>query len=190
MATLRAGAAVAAITMSELARHDGASAVEALLFAAGRPLSLRRLAEALGVGEADATSYVEALELRLAQTGSALRIRRTGGVELVTEDRWNGLLRRSLGEMRSKLTEAALEVLAAVAYHQPISVERIDRLRGVRSDRTLAALEERGLIDRQLSSEGSLQYVTTDRFLSSFGIGNLSELPAWPQAGVHRGAAD
>lgn len=156
--------------------------IEAVLFAHAEPLTAARLAEILEAEE----ELVERLLRALADDCEA----EARGVQLIRlEDAWQLATKPASGEYVKKaldtrrnapLSAAALEILAIIAYNQPVSRAFIDQVRGVDSSSSVAGLAEKGLIAEagRLDLPGRpIAYRTTDAFLRAFGITSLSQLP-------------
>jgi segregation and condensation protein B len=155
------------------------AAVEALLFASGDPITVPALAEAIGRGNDEVRSALRTLESRRKGGGVVLE-RVAGGWQLRTAPRFSILIHRLLGTRPQKLSRPALEVLALVAYHQPIARPEIDRVRGVDSGGVIKSLLDRGLIRTAGRSEEPgrpLLYRTTSGFLELFSLPDLAALP-------------
>ena len=163
------------------------SAIEAILFAAGDPVPAERICTAL---EQDRET-VDAVCQRLADDYSYER----RGIRLIRlEDSWQmcsapehaSAIRKTLeGRKPARLSQTALEVLAIVAYFQPVTRTYIEQIRGVDSAYTVGLLLERDLIQEagRLAVPGRpIQYRTTETFLRSFGLTSLEELPELPSA--------
>ena len=154
-----------------------AARLVALLFGMGDPVPGRTLGDWLGIEEEEIRSLAQRVTKDLVSQGHPLRIREAkGGFQLVLADEFVLLVRPHLAERSERLSPALSETLAIVAYRQPIRASAIDALRGVRAERALALLEDRGLV-RLRGQEG---YVTTAAFLAAFGLQSLEELPPWP----------
>lgn len=156
--------------------------VEALLYASGKPAPLARLAEAADLPPAAVEAALAVLERACAAPGRGVRVDRVaGGVRLVSRPEHDDSIRRLLGqESKSKLTIAALETLAIVAYRQPITAPEIAELRGVSSASSIRTLLDRKLITTAGRKEvvgTPFLYKTTKEFLIHFGLSELSELP-------------
>ncbi|MGH7902554.1 MAG: SMC-Scp complex subunit ScpB [Candidatus Dormibacteraceae bacterium] len=162
--------------MGELCR-----ALEAILFASNRPLRLRELQAAM---DADRTTLEAGLDqLREALAGRGLMLQRhEDTVQLVTRPEVAGFVRRALRpEVTGKLSAAAYETLAIVAYQQPIARARIEEIRGVNCDSVLSNLEFRDLVTEVGRGPGPGQarlYGTTIRFLQMLGLEQLAQLPS------------
>src|SRR6185295_9883777 len=138
------------------------------------------LAEALEVEEEAAVEAVETLEAQLADQGRGLRLRKVaGGYALAAVPEAEDAARRLLAKPRTPpLTQAQAEVLAIVAYLQPVSRPEIARIRGVSSDSAVASLTERGMIEERGRTQfGAVTYGTTALFEKLFGLSGLDALP-------------
>jgi segregation and condensation protein B len=154
--------------------------VEALLFLSPEPVSASELAEAIEVDEEEIAGVLEQLEARLDEDGRGVRLRQVaGGYSLAAVPEAEDAARRMLAKPRTPpLTQAQAEVLAIVAYLQPVSRPEIARIRGVSSDSAVASLTERGLIEERGRSQfGAVTYGTTALFEKLFGLSGLDALP-------------
>jgi segregation and condensation protein B len=156
--------------------------VEALLFVADEPVAIHQLAQALDVSEGDILAALETLAQHYRVRG--LRLQRSDrSVQFVTAPEAAADVQRFLGlESTSKLSPAAMETLALVAYQQPITRVQVEAVRGVNCDGVLRTLLSRGLVAAQgrLEQVGRpIVYGTTFEFLQYFGLSDLSQLPAW-----------
>jgi segregation and condensation protein B len=167
----------------ELARDPRLAALEAVLFAAEEPLSTRRLAGILGVKEVgEAARLVARLQALYQQGESAFQVEElAGGYQLHSRPElhpWLARLRRGASEFR--LSSAARETLAIVAYRQPIMRAEVEAIRGVKCDEVLRQLLEKGLLriaGRDNSLGRPVVYATTKKFLQIFGLKRLEDLP-------------
>ena len=154
--------------------------VEALLFAAPEPVTARRLAQALGVPLREVEAALRRLADLLATRGVRLQ-RHRDRWQLVTAPELGAQVAAFLGlEATTRLSQAALEALAIVAYRQPITRPQVDAIRGVSSDGVLRSLLSKGLIEEVGRSEGPgrpILYGTTAFFLEAFGLPSLEALP-------------
>lgn len=154
--------------------------LEALLFVAEKPLSRAEIARLAGVDRETVDERLGDLEVSLA--GRGIRLVASGDrVELTTAPDAGVLIARYVGADAVRLSPAALETLAIVAYRQPITKAAIERIRGVDSDYTVRALLHRRLIAEQGRSEAPgrpILYGTGFEFLERFGITSLEDLPA------------
>lgn len=166
-----------------LARDARLAWVEAALLSADEPLTLRRLAAAAGVSQpSEARRLVERLRALYEQDGTAFQVEElAGGFQLLTRPEfhpWLARWRRAGNEMR--LSAAARETLAIVAYRQPITRADVEAIRGVQSSDMLHQLMEKGLVriaGRDDSLGRPVLYATTRRFLQWFGLRSLRDLP-------------
>lgn len=154
--------------------------LEALLFIAEKPLSRTEIARLAGVDRETVDERLGDLEVTLAERG--IRLVLSGDrVELTTAPEAGALIARYVGADAVRLSPAALETLAIVAYRQPITKSGIERIRGVDSDYTVRALLHRRLVAEQGRSEAPgrpILYGTGFEFLERFGITSLEDLPA------------
>ena len=169
-----------------------AAKVESLLFVADAPVSVGRLAEAL---ETTPGQIEQALaELEEATTGGGLRLQRAGSrVQLITAPEAAPCIERFLGlEARTRLSRAALETLAIIAYRQPMTRPEIEAIRGVNSDSVLRTLLSVGLIEdvgRAPTVGRPILYGTTFEFLQHFGLRSMDELPPLDRAADEEGGS-
>ncbi len=161
-------------------------ALEAMLFATGYPLSYDKIAPLLGMTRDVARDFVRsfAQEYNAAQGRGLLLIAGEGDCRLCTKGEYAPLIRAAMGGRGSgKLSPSALEVLAIVAYHQPVTRATVDEIRGVDSSYALGVLVDRGLVSPtgRVDAPGRpLLYGTTDDFLLAFGLTSLKDLPDYP----------
>jgi segregation and condensation protein B len=154
--------------------------VEALLFLSPEPVSAAELAEAIEVEEDAVAEAVDELEGRLAADGRGVRLRRVaGGYALAAVPEAEGAASKLLAKPRTPpLTQAQAEVLAIVAYLQPVSRPEVARIRGVSSDSAVSSLTERGMIEERGRTQfGAVTYGTTALFEKLFGLSGLDALP-------------
>lgn len=154
--------------------------LEALLFVAPGPVSTSQLAEALQLSPSEVEAGLNELTQQFTVRGIKLQ-RFHGRYQLTTTPEAAELIETFLGlEATSKLSKAALEALAIVAYQQPVTRPHIDAVRGVNSDGVLKSLLSKGLIEETGRAEGPgrpILYNTTTDFLQHFGLNSLDELP-------------
>jgi segregation and condensation protein B len=154
--------------------------VEALLFLSPEPVSAAELAEAIEVDEEAVAEAIEGLAGSLAEDSRGLRLRTVaGGYALAAVPEAEDAARRLLAKPRTPpLTQAQAEVLAIVAYLQPVSRPEVARIRGVASDSAVASLTERGMIEERGRTQfGAVTYGTTALFEKLFGLSGLDALP-------------
>jgi segregation and condensation protein B len=158
------------------------ASIEGLLFAASDPVSVSQLAEVLGKSPQDVEAAIKRLEETYQQRGLSL-LRHTGKIQLTTSPKIALQVEKFLGlEASAKLSRAALECLAIVAYRQPITRPGIDSIRGVNSDGALKSLLSKGLAQEVGRAEGPgrpILYGTTVDFLQHFGLPSLEALPPY-----------
>lgn len=163
------------------------STIEGILFAAGDPVPVERICLTL---EQDKET-VDAVCQRLADNYSYDRrgirlVRLENSWQMCSAPEYAEYIRRTLENRKpAKLSQPALEVLAIIAYFQPVTKAYIEQVRGVDSSYTVGLLLERGLICEagRLAVPGRpIQYRTTKNFLRSFGLANLDELPELPSS--------
>ena len=159
------------------------NAVEALLFAADQPLTTRRIRDALKLGDGNAVRRaVLDLQREYAEADRGIQIEElAGGFRMLSNRRYGEHVERlHRGQRRTRLSQAALETLAIVAYKQPIHRADVEAIRGVQVDAVLRGLQERGLVRIVGRAEllgRPFLYGTTRRFLEAFGLRGLDELP-------------
>ena len=168
------------------------AALEAILFASGDPVPAERIAQVLGVDAQQVFAAADVLANDLAAQGRGVRLLRLeGDLQLVSAPVYAQVITQALEQRRPpRLSPAALEVLAIVAYFQPVTRAYIDQIRGVDSSYTVGVLCERGLIE----AAGKLEvpgrptlYRTGDVFLRTMNIRSLSELPRLPDVATDEG---
>ena len=165
---------------------DYLAAAEAILFAAGEPLELDRLAEVLEIEPEHAAELIEELAQRLERRGGGIcLLRMEGKAQLCTRPEFADTVRAALERGRSMpLSPAAFEVLAVVAYHQPVTKAYIEQVRGVDCHGVISTLCQKRLLEERgrLDLPGRpLLYGTTAEFLRCFCMESLDELPKLPE---------
>ncbi len=154
--------------------------LEGLLFVASEPAAIERLATALDVSIERIDQSLEQLEAQLLQRGIRLQ-RHNGSAQLVSAPEVADAIEVFLGlDLNTKLSRAALEALAVIAYRQPVTRPQIEAIRGVNSDGVIRTLLHRGLIEEvgRLEQAGRpILYGTTFAFLQYFGLDNVDGLP-------------
>lgn len=158
-------------------------ALEAMLFAHAEPVEMERLADALRLSAAETEELLERLQKRYDEQESGFALLRFGPDrwQMTTRPYYGELVKRILDTRRNApLSPAALEVLAVIAYNQPVSRSFIEQVRGVDSSSTVTKLLEKGLIEEagRLDLPGKpVAFQVTDTFLRVFGLGSLQDLP-------------
>jgi segregation and condensation protein B len=157
--------------------------LEAVLFVADMPVAASELAAAVGANADQVLSTLHELAADYVNEGRGIDLRQVaGGWRLYTSDRFADAVERYVVEgQQARLTQAALETLAVVAYRQPITRARVAAIRGVGVDGVFRTLAGRGLIETCGSddaSAGAHLYRTTPLFLEKLGLDTLAELPS------------
>lgn len=158
------------------------SVVEAVLFASDEPLTLTRLANIVGTGAKQTRQYIKNLNDKYQANNNAFRIEQiAGGYQMMTLSSYNQWLKKLLQVRdQSKLSPAALETLAIIAYKQPIIRADIEAVRGVAVGEIVRNLMYKGLVKIVGRAEvlgRPMLYGTTKRFLEVFGLNSLKDLP-------------
>jgi segregation and condensation protein B len=161
------------------------SILEALLFVGtsnNAPISSRQVAALMrGVRPTEIDEYVRELNVDYERRNCPyVIVEETGGYRLTLREEYDRLRDRFFGRSRqARLSQAAIDVLAAVAYHEPVSAEEINKLRGAESGHVLAQLVRRQLLRLERSDTKPRRpvYWTTPRFLELFGVASLADLP-------------
>lgn len=158
-----------------------AAAIEALLLIADEPMTAEDLGTILDCPPDEVTATVESLQSEYATSGRGFTIRReSGGWRYVTAADCSELVSRYVKDGQSaRLSQAALETLAVVAYRQPVSRSWVSAIRAVNVDGVMKTLVTRGLITEVGHDDetGAVLYATTEYFLQRLGIASLDELP-------------
>ena len=162
------------------------AAIEAVLFASGEPVAATRLAEVLELDLETAVRLADDwLQDGNTRGGGLLAVRLGDKYQLCTNKTYAGYVRRAMDIRRNTpLSQAAMEVLAIVAYNQPVTKAFIEQVRGVDCGAVVQGLAAKGLIEEKgrLELPGRpLLYGTTADFLRCFGVSTLDELPPLPQ---------
>ena len=167
---------------SLLTRQEKTEIIEAMLFAAGYPVEISKIAEILTVSDGEVKEIVYDLHREYEESGRGIQLVFVeDSCQLCTKEKYEGYVRKVLGIRQSgKLSNSCLEVLAVIAYNQPITKAIIDDIRGVDSGYAIGVLTEKNLIE----SKGRLDaigkpnlYGTTEDFLRVFGLSSLDDLP-------------
>jgi segregation and condensation protein B len=161
-------------------KYDVLASIESLLFVAPEPVSLVHLATVIETSPEEVRDSLERLQEIYENRG--IRIQwHAGKVQLTTAPENAELIERFLGlETSTRLSRAALETLAIIAYRQPVTRPNLDSVRGVNSDGVLRSLLNKGLIQEMGRSEGPgrpILYGTSPDFLQHFGLNSLEALP-------------
>ena len=162
--------------------EDIKGALEAMLFVADEPLTPRQLSEVLACDEGKALSALQELREEYLEYNRGMQLREVGGGwRMHTHPAYAAHIEKLLlSSRRARLTRAAVETLAIIAYLQPITRGQVANLRGVQSENMVKVLEEQGLVaeaGKDRAPGGPALYVTTEKFLERFGLNELDELP-------------
>ena len=178
----QAGELMLDVDLRLVAEHDLAGALEAVLLVADTPVTEAALATAVGYHRDRVRQELSGLAQRYTEVGSGIELRFVGGGwRLYTRDRFAPVVERFvLDGQQAKLSKAALETLAVVAYRQPVTRARISGVRGVNVDGVIRTLVARGLIEEvgHDAETGGLLYRTTELFLERLGLSSLEDLPS------------
>ncbi len=167
-----------------MSQPDLKSILHALLFVADAPLSVQALCEVTGEPVDAVETALRDLQAELAERGAIQLVQLAGGYQLATKPEYAFYIARLLNPSQKRLSKAALETLAIIAYEQPVTQAQIDALRGVDSSHTVRQLLARGLIQelgRKNAPGKPTLYGITPQFLHYFGLNSLDELPEKPQ---------
>lgn len=171
--------------MSDLPRLDSDSlkgALEALLLVSSDPVSAPTLASVLDIAPGEAASLLAELKVEYEDANRGFQLREVaGGWRLFTHPAYHDVVESYvLSWDTQKLSQAALETLAVVAYHQPVTREIVKGIRGVNSDGVISSLVDKGLI-REMGKDQAhgqaILYGTTNAFLEKFGLRSIKDLP-------------
>src|SRR3989441_1658241 len=159
-----------------------AAAIESLLFVSGRPLTYAELRKLLDIDDAHLADGLQVLAHTLEQHKRGIRLQHLGEqVQLVTAPENARYVAALLGlPMTARLTAAAMETLAVIAYRQPVTRAQIESVRGVNSDRALLSLIQHGLVaevGRAPTVGRPALFATSSEFLQQFGLTSLEQLP-------------
>ena len=167
--------------MSDLTELNLTALLEGLLFVAAEPVTSGQLAAALDLTATEVEKGLDELDEQLRTRGLRLQ-KHAGRYQLTTAPEMADAVERFLGlEATSRLSRAALEALAIIAYQQPVTRPGVDAVRGVNSDGVIKSLLSKGLLQEVGRAEGPgrpILYGTTPEFLQHFGLNSLTELPA------------
>ena len=162
------------------------SAIEAVLFASGDPISLDRLSQTLEIPPEKTEKLIKMLEEKYAAQNSGITVTRLENTyQLITREEFAPYIKKAFDiKRRTPLSPASLEVLAVIAYNQPVTRSFIEQVRGVDCSGVVSTLVEKELIEERgrLELPGKpLLYGTTKNFLRCFNLSDLSDLPELPK---------
>lgn len=165
----------------ELGDLDHSALLEALIFTSGEPVGIARLKAVTGLPEKEIEDLLESISMKFDLPDSGIRMVKVAGqYQFRTRQEFAPFIRELKASRPKKLSPAALETLAIIAYRQPVVKSDIEKIRGVDATPTLKTLLERKLIrivGHQATVGQPALYGTTDEFLKIFGLGSLAELP-------------
>lgn len=161
-------------------------ALEALLLVSSDPVSASALAQALGIAPGEAASLLAELKVEYEEANRGFQLREVaGGWRLFTHPAYHDQVEAFvLSWDTQKLSQAALETLAVIAYHQPVTRETVKGIRGVNSDGVISSLVDKGLVremGRDPQRGQAILYGTTSAFLEKFGLRSTKDLPVLEQ---------
>jgi len=166
--------------------NDIECAMEAILFVSGEPVKLSRISAVLGIGEFDVDAAANRMRDKYSFERRGIRlVKLDETLQLCSSPEYADQIRRALETRKPpQLSQPALEVLAIVAYFQPVTRAYVEQIRGVDSSYTVGILLDRGLLEScgRLPAPGRpMLYKTSHAFLRTFGLESLRELPQLPQ---------
>lgn len=154
--------------------------IECMLFVASEPVSVKSLAETLDIEESRVEGAIASLQEDLNCGHGLQLVKVAGGFQLCTRPEYADYCAMVVAGSKKKLSKAALETLAVIAYRQPCTMPEIEAVRGVAVDGVVKTLLDRGLIKeagRKKTPGRPILYATTPEFLEYFGLADISELP-------------
>lgn len=171
--------------MSDLSVMEANSlkgALEALLLVSSDPVSASALAQALDIAPGEAASLLAELKVEYEEANRGFQLREVaGGWRLFTHPAYHDVVEAYvLSWDTQKLSQAALETLSVIAYHQPVTRETVKGIRGVNSDGVISSLVDKGLVremGRDPQRSQAILYGTTNAFLEKFGLRSTRDLP-------------
>ena len=168
--------------LDKLESQDMRGALEAMLLASSDPVSATDLAKVLGAAPGEVSAQLADLAAEYADANRGFQLREVaGGWRLFTHPAYHDQVEALVMSWDTRrLSQAALETLAVIAYHQPVTREGIKAIRGVNSDGVISSLVDKGLVreaGRDPQRAQAIRYATTQAFLERFGLKSLRELP-------------
>ncbi len=172
-----------------MANENIKSAVESLLFVWGEPLEAKACAELFNLSNNEMLLIMRELANEYEERAGGIRIRELDkAFQLVTNPENDDYIRKLCTPVRTRrLSQAALEVLAVIAYKQPVTKGQIDQIRGIKSDRVIEGLIAKELVEERGRSNAigrPILYGTTRKFLELFGFESLKDLPELEDIGT------
>ena len=168
--------------LDKLESQDMRGALEAMLLASSDPVSATDLAKVLGAAPGEVSAQLADLAAEYADANRGFQLREVaGGWRLFTHPAYHDQVEALVMSWDTRrLSQAALETLAVIAYHQPVTREGVKAIRGVNSDGVISSLVDKGLVreaGRDPQRTQAIRYATTQAFLERFGLKSLHELP-------------
>ncbi|WP_293672940.1 SMC-Scp complex subunit ScpB [uncultured Parolsenella sp.] len=168
--------------LDKLESQDMRGALEAMLLASSDPVSAIDLAKVLGAAPGEVSAQLADLAAEYADANRGFQLREVaGGWRLFTHPAYHDQVEALVMSWDTRrLSQAALETLAVIAYHQPVTREGVKAIRGVNSDGVISSLVDKGLVreaGRDPQRTQAIRYATTQAFLERFGLKSLRELP-------------
>jgi segregation and condensation protein B len=169
---------------------QNAALIEAVLFLESEPIDEKQIARITSLSEAEVETALETLEERYLQAGGIEIIRIGGGVTIAPKKEYWEMLKERYGRKNmAKLSRAAMETLAIIAYSQPVTRAEIEAIRGVQADNMIRLLLERGLVRETGKKDIAgrpVQFGTTKEFLNIFRIESIADLPKLDESDIER----
>ncbi|AZO95606.1 SMC-Scp complex subunit ScpB [Halocella sp. SP3-1] len=164
-----------------MVKDNWLAGIEALLFSTAEPISIDEMTKILNISEIKLRKYLSSLaaEYKKEQHGVFLK-EYNGSYVLMTKPEYSSLIEDMYNKKITRLSQAALETLAIIAYKQPVTRAEIEEIRGVKAEKTLLTLGKYGLVEelgRKDTIGNPIVYGTTKEFLRHFDLEDLSELP-------------
>ncbi len=162
--------------------HHYGAIIEAILFAWGDPLEIKEIAKILEMNDKTVQEIIKELRMEYKQENRGIELIKVGNkIQLTSKKSVHPYIKKLLPkDQRRSLSRATIETLAIIVYKQPITKNKIERIRGVKCDKPLANLMQENLIyekDRLNTIGRPIIYATTEFFLKKFGFENLKDLP-------------
>lgn len=165
-----------------LVREALKGAIEAILFVRAEAVSVEEIVRITEVSREDAAIILTELALEYNERKSGIMIVSSeAGFVMCTRPEYHEYIKKANPPLDTRLSQAALETLAIIAYRQPVTRAEIESVRGVRADRALQSLQKRGLIQEVGKKDvpgKPMMYGTTEEFLKLFGLASLQDLPS------------
>jgi segregation and condensation protein B len=181
----------AGVKAAVTAAGNGEALVEAVLFLEPEPVDEKQIARITGLTEGEVETALEALKERYALPGGGIEVIRIGGGLTIApkKEYWETLKERYGRRNAARLSRAAMETLAIIAYSQPVTRAEIEAIRGVQADNMIRLLLERGLIREAGKKDIAghpAQFGTTKEFLTLFRLESIADLPKLDEAEAER----